>query len=146
MIIDNDPDSSVSYRTEDRAEWLAINAFAAHLLARFPDESFLRFGIYSLRDTLENTSWERRTQDGTKLADGDLTALNGLVPAAAQWILIAGKEMYANDFTVEDHSTCRKKWARWRQEFANVAEREGLETETKRMVKEAAEVMVRVSA
>ena len=99
-----------------------------------------------MRDTLENTSWERRTQDGTKVADSDLTALNGLVPAAAQWILIAGKEMYASDFTVEDHSTCREKWARWRQGFANVAEMGELEMETIKMAKEAAEMMVRVSA
>ena len=146
MTLDFDPDTSVSYQSEDRAEWVAINAFTAHLLVRFPDESFLRFGIYPLRDTLENTSWERRTQDGTKAADSDLTALDGLVPAAAQWILTAGREMYASDFTVEDHSTCREKWASWRQGFANVAEMERLDMETRRMAKEAADVMVRMSA
>ena len=69
-----------------------------------------------------------------------------MVPAAAQWILIAGKEMYASDFTVEDHLTCREKWAKWRQRFANVAETEALEKETRRLAKEAAIMMVRVSA
>ncbi|KAL9121959.1 MAG: hypothetical protein Q9187_001484 [Circinaria calcarea] len=121
-------DTSAIYHSEDYTQWINITAWAARLLTRLPNESFLRFGFYTIQET--TLSFNPRV-------------LDGLVPAAAQWILISGQEMYASDFSIPELGMPRSReaWGRWRQGFTEAARNEELVEETRMIAQEAAERM-----
>ncbi|KAJ8082469.1 hypothetical protein PM082_008324 [Marasmius tenuissimus] len=78
-----------NYTDEDdetkRTQWANLNAFVSRIVvAQLSD--FELYAIWTLRDALESP----------ELDEGD-ASLNGHVPAAAQWIFIAGSLIYEND-------------------------------------------------
>ncbi|KAL9118834.1 MAG: hypothetical protein Q9187_004615 [Circinaria calcarea] len=138
-----DSDTSAAYHSEDCTQWININAWAARLLHRLPDESFLRFGFYTIREALESTSPPQQSQTEEATLSANSRALDGLVPAAAQWILISGQEMYASDFSISELGMPRSReaWGRWRQGFTEAGRNEELDEETRMIAQEAAERM-----
>ncbi|KAL9113486.1 MAG: hypothetical protein Q9187_007625, partial [Circinaria calcarea] len=95
-----------------------------------------------MRDPLESTSQPQQSQTG-ETTSSDSRALDGLVPAAAQWIMISGREIYESGFSIPelDMPPSRESWARWRQGFTEAGSNEKLEEKTRRIAREAAETM-----
>ena len=107
----------------------------------------MNFGLWSLRDALEE-----EYEDGS--------ALDGYIPAAAQWIFYAGSLLYAcEDEIVSDpiggdpyrggdlwtgkHGFCKERWQFWKVRFEWAAGSD-LQLETKRIAREAVDVMNKI--
>lgn len=95
-----------------------------------------------MRDALESTSQPQQSQTG-ETTSSNPRALDGLVPAAAQWIMISGREMYESGFSIPelDIPPSRESWGRWRQGFTDAGRNEKLGEETRRIAREAADIM-----
>ena len=110
------------------------------MATRLTDESLTRFGFYSLREALEQTCWQRECQTGDSLTPSeDIRALDGLVPAAAQWILLAGREILGSKY--DENMSGRESWPEWKNRFIRVGRTEGLEEVTKKIARDAVRAM-----
>ncbi|KAG7095086.1 hypothetical protein E1B28_005874 [Marasmius oreades] len=113
---------------EARAQWVNLNAFVARIAVAHI-AGFELYAIWSLRDAFEGTEFAERG-----------APLNGLVPAAAQWILIAGRLMYHSQrvwivptnqgdparggslIPVIKKGFSKERWAFWRKGFEIVSQ------------------------
>ncbi|KAF9261120.1 hypothetical protein L218DRAFT_544881 [Marasmius fiardii PR-910] len=120
--------------------WVNRNAFAAQITVAHVDD-FELYAIWTLRDALEETKVN--------------TSLNVLVPAAAQWIFIAGRLIYQSErewvlppnqgdparggSLIPDikKGFSKERWAFWKKGFEGIGEDSGEQKETKRIATEA---------
>ncbi|KAK8016809.1 hypothetical protein PG993_014998 [Apiospora rasikravindrae] len=159
-----------------RQAWLNQNAFLAKLTARAGDVEIFREqrqrGGVCLRRSLERTPGDDNEDGDDKEEEGDdyeeeedeeeiedpstqITVLDVLVPAAAQWIqhcprvlyekAVAGGEMDSEyDHNGTNFGTkmgwSLERWEYWRKRF-EVSTMDELEEGTRRIAKEAAEIM-----
>ncbi|MCJ1359944.1 MAG: hypothetical protein MMC33_009947 [Icmadophila ericetorum] len=131
---------------EVRERWLNLNAFTARLTLHLPDDEIIRFGMYTLSDALAQKKWLRRDRFFRTWYDEDPDAANGHIPAAAQWILLAGEYLYMSKFTTTPGMpTCKDYWVTWRQMFHRVEitidEESGVEEQTRKWAIMAGEGM-----
>lgn len=108
----------------------------------------MHFGLWSLREALEDYH-------------KDISKLDGLLPAAAQWIFHAGELIYGceeeiapdpqsgdpykgGDLWAGKHGFCKERWQLWRQRFDWAAESADLQAETKRAAREAVVAMGKI--
>ncbi|KAL0577541.1 hypothetical protein V5O48_004439 [Marasmius crinis-equi] len=133
----------------DESRWANINAFVARIVnARLLD--FDMYAIWSLREALESSD----------LSKGD-GSLNGLIPAAAQWIFIAGSFIYQSDrewnpppnqgnparggplIADVKQGFSKERWAFWKKGFETVSKNTGdpVAEKTREMAREAIEKM-----
>jgi hypothetical protein len=126
--------------SEEATEWINLNAFAARLL-NLGTNSWALFALWELRAALEEP------------CDG--LALECNVAVATEWIIHAGKPLYASAVTIEednDHSKaangpfyegndmlCLERWRFWKWRFGELGEQ--LEANTKQMALETRERM-----
>ena len=144
---DLDPPWDRADQSETRRRWKNLNAFAARLTTA-KCQDFLNFGLWSLRDALE----QKQT---------DILSLDGHAPAAAQWMLHAGQAIFECEEEIKPsatggdpyrpgelwsgkHGFCRKRWEFWKQRFAWVAEVGRLDNETRACAREAFMAMGRI--
>lgn len=137
-------DNNLATNTGKQQEWVNINQFTAKLSAtKVPQFNQLSRGGFVLRDTLENVSIDSKE-------------LDGLVPAAAVWIKIVGKEIYQSEGTMEgeyDYITSdwkgekgwsKARWVFWRERFTTMGKSEALSETTRDVANEAAELMKKI--
>ena len=152
FFIDFDPPPSDLDRTTSRLKWLSIDALAARITAFQCDTDFKVFGIWSLREALEDGSWE---EDGPQEI---LSTLDGSVPAAGQWIFYAGRTIFACEDESEPsprggdpmrggalwngkHGYCEERWGLWKKRFEWVQGVVTLSASTKEIAKKAVAAM-----
>lgn len=155
-----------------------MNAFTARLAtARI---GFDLYAIWALRQALEDEPWSNASdstnEESTEsqvMSEGDrlrkltykeqqlLFVLDGLVPAAAQWIFYAGHFIYNSQQEWEKSETrgdparggdkwngkkgfCKERWDFWKSRFSWVAELPELMDETKTIATQAVAAMINV--
>lgn len=162
---DAHPPASDDDRDKVRQQWVNVNAFAAKLTAADVTVSKL-FAIWGFREALEDECWDPPFNPAAsdevcrvaKLYGSTIGILDGLVPAAAQWIFHAGplvfqcQEEYPPGARGGDpagggnlwkgkHGFCRERWQLWKSRFQWVAEKQSLREGTRAVAKEAVDVM-----
>ncbi|OCK80675.1 hypothetical protein K432DRAFT_381990 [Lepidopterella palustris CBS 459.81] len=135
--------------------WTNVNAFVARL-TREGLADFWLYAIWAMRPALEekHSDYEVAHKRATAAVNMD-----ALVPAAAVWVLVAGRELWEKreDLTRTNKNEgdpakggemwkgksefSRERWAFWRRRFGEEAENGELSEETRRIAKEAAERM-----
>lgn len=163
-----DPPPSDKDRDEVRQQWININAFAAKLTAAHVTDLKL-WAIWAFRDALEDEPWNRsfnpeeidKARREAKLYGRTIDILDGIVPAAAQWIFHAGhlvfqcQEEYppgahtgdparGGDLWKGKHGFCKERWQLWKARFQWVTEAQELREETRVVAKEAVDVMEKI--
>ena len=161
--IDFDPTPDDPDQSKCRSQWLNINAFAARITAGSCAAEFSLFGLWSLREALEeeplqDDAWSRWAE-----ADPDkiLSKLDGSVPTAAQWIFHAGRALFTCEDQIEPSPNrgnpmkggalwggksgfCRERWDLWKKRFEWVQGVTTLEASTKEAAKKAVEAMEQI--
>lgn len=132
----------------DSAQWASMNAVLAKLHARTEIQKLDLRGLFAMIDALE---WER-----------DAAALDDLVPAAAVWVIFAGKALKSNIIPYAQHpydgGTSRlpwsvgplwkgikifsnERWQFWRERFGVVRAVEGVSNLTREWADKACVAM-----
>ncbi|KAL9029172.1 MAG: hypothetical protein Q9196_002566 [Gyalolechia fulgens] len=132
-------------------QWTSMNAFVAQLTVA-DVANYSLYCIWALRVALEDVPGQRSSV-------GDVTDLDHHVPAAAVWILVAGRVIYTEwlRWGVEESEITGvkggtlwgmrgfgpKRWVFWKDRFGWVARQEEVEVkeETRRLAKMAAQRM-----
>lgn len=139
----NDDDPQVNSR-----RWTSLTALMAHMCMRHHDLSnpYL-YGLDNIRSALEQESWS--SSSGIPISP--LLALDVEVPAAAQWILIAGDKIFEcidnEQFTTrlensdlwqrEISLSSKERWNLWRRRLHSISEMKDLRNETRAVAKKA---------
>jgi hypothetical protein len=127
-----------------------------------------------LRKTLEKAPWEKFHHEDIEqelqdldsdeddeycevrdrlLEEIDVRALNGWVPAAAQWIKHCGKEIYAmegsmgREFPTKwtgSEGWSQERWAFWRERFDWISQVTALDRKTRRIAREMVQEMASI--
>ena len=146
VFTDFDPPPGTPDRANQRRLWINLNAFIARLTASSMP-SLVNFGLWSMRDALED-EYE------------DTSVLDGYLPTAAQWIIYAGRLLYTcedeiapdplggdpyrgGDLWTGKHGFCKERWQFWKQRFEWAA-RTDLHLETKKIGREAVDIMSKI--
>lgn len=116
--------------------WVNINAFYAQLHA-LDGGTMSMFCTWAMRDTFGSTP------------STDYEALDCLVPAAAQWIILGGQNILREtllppekgDTPSDKQSWTLASWHHWRDEFRKMSQESNLQTETRSTAKRAADLM-----
>jgi hypothetical protein len=149
-------DSSISTSSTEQGAWMNLNIFSAKLSAtKIPALDELDRGGNTLRDTLENIQ--------SNSSGEDLKIFNGLIPAAAVWIEICGKEIYAQEGEIaggwpgDDNETSewngkrgssKERFAFWRSRFQDLStyHKGGINEEVRKTSRETADLMVKIES
>lgn len=124
--------------------WINFNAISARLVANAMGNVDIVFGFFILRDGLEETL----SADAIKVEPS----------AAAQWILLAGKQIFKADNAMMEHhwerglakeselwkgavGFSRTRWNVWRRRFGELSERDDITNEVKNILDQAARKM-----
>lgn len=119
------------------------------------------FGLWSLREALEEGSWNEDGRLAEDSSDEVQSTLDGSVPAAAQWIFHAGRAIFACDEQVEPSPQggdpmrggalwngksgfSKERWSLWKKRFEWVQGVGTLAASTKEMAKEVVEAMEQI--
>lgn len=151
-----------------RLEWKNLNAFAARITASHCKKDFKLYGLWSLREALENELWIGTANVGpNEVQPEDLPhersihVLPGLVPAAAQWIFHAGRVLFTCQEEIlptskggdpmrggtlwnGKHGFCQERWGLWKKRFEWVQGVDGLDAYTKEVARNAVEEMEKI--
>lgn len=155
LFTDFDPPPGDPDQTSSRLRWLNVNAFAARITACQCAAEFQTFGLWSLREALEEGSWE---EDG---ANEVQSTLDGSVPAAAQWIFHAGRAIFACELEIEPSPRVgdplrggalwdgksefsKERWSLWKKRFEWMQRVPTLAASTKEISKKAVEAMEQI--
>lgn len=114
------------------------------------------YGLWTLRVALENGSSNGPSSD-------DLQLLDFVVPAAAQWILHAGKAIFnCGDVVQEDeiqgndlatvglwkgkHGFCKERWTLWKKRFELAHSVEELNAVSREVARQATKAMEEIES
>ncbi|KAL8714487.1 MAG: hypothetical protein Q9225_006563 [Loekoesia sp. 1 TL-2023] len=122
-------------------QWTSMNAFVAQITVAGVID-FKNYCIWAMNDALEDIP-------GRRSVPGPITKLDRHVPAAAVWILVAGKMLYTEwlGLGVEGERTPQglgsERWRFWKERFGWVARQDEVEIkdETRGFARTAAERM-----
>ncbi|KAK7962063.1 uncharacterized protein PG986_002888 [Apiospora aurea] len=98
-------------------------------------------------DESEEGEDEEEEEEDSEDPNLQITVLDVLVPAAAQWIRFCPRELYEKEYDCNGTNFGTKmgwgleRWEYWRNRFEEVFTMESLEEDTRRIAKEAAERM-----
>ena len=139
-------------------EWVNLNAFLARITAgQVVDMKHM--AIWTLRSALEDEMWNR--QFPAAMSSVGLThkttihILDGLLPGAVQWILLAGRVVHnaeddygtiahGGDLFTGKEGFSRERWDFWMTRFRWVQEQSELDQETRDLASKAVEVMANI--
>lgn len=136
--------------------WANVNAF----IALVTDKSIADFWLYAIWAMLDALEDDAPRIGGNHHQVTVATKLDALLPVAAVWVQIAGKQMYEkaqladadrrdiSAVEAEEDSDKRdftkKRWALWKRQLSIMALRDYLSVETKQLMFETVEVMERI--
>jgi hypothetical protein len=154
------PGAGAGYTAPERSAWTSYNYFLARLTQEMLFDSSL-FAIWTLNEALERNysdNDENRHKPATRVEKFD-----AFVPAAAAWILGAGKALYEKDEDVDPKHArketkledlkegerlwpasarfSKERWAFWKSRFDQFSGMEEVEEETRKVASEAVETM-----
>lgn len=153
LFIDFDPPPDDPDQANARLRWKNINAFAARITAFPCANTYKTYGLWSLRQALEDDAQENGYEY--------LPTLDGSVPAAAQWIFHAGQVIFACEDKIEPSRQrgdplrggalwkgksefSKERWSLWKTRFEWMQGVETLAASTKEIAKKAVEAMEQI--
>lgn len=139
------PGCGAGFSVPEIHAWANVNAFVAAITKKGLDD-FCLYAIWVMRDALEDHHEDASTSYGFVTV---AMKLNALVPAAAVWVLVMGKELLEKDDSVPSNpsqgepswkgtnAVCKDRWRFWKARFQGLSRREDLMSETKEIAAEA---------
>lgn len=146
---DLDSPNSTTIATE-AAAWASLNFFLANVTQAGIQDFVLYFAVWALRAALEDEI----------SAETEPHKFDARVPAAAAWVVYAGKDLYRREVDLTPTGNggspgrggplwsgkaelSKARWAFWKERFGAVKDAEGVQEATKLAAKEAVEAMER---
>ncbi|PVH96886.1 hypothetical protein DM02DRAFT_658815 [Periconia macrospinosa] len=133
-----DPDPQDAWKEQARTEWINLNHFVA-LLFSAGVNTLSNFGEQSLKMTLKRGSW-RVNWTGQENTSDSIIALEGHAMAAANWIIVSGRQLY------ENCSDVRTEFATLHANLTWIIELDGLNSDIKSKLQEAKTTMDKIRA
>ncbi|RDL32008.1 uncharacterized protein BP5553_09410 [Venustampulla echinocandica] len=148
----NSPDGDMSL-AERRRLWAAINAFLARRCIRHGTYHDLHRGLVAIRTALEEEPWNGQ-ESQPSASQSSIYSLDAEVPAAAEWILIAGRLIYnyideerfsalasTTDLWKGKPRFSKERWAFWKSRLRWIEIQAKLADNTRSVAKKAADEM-----
>ncbi|KAF2689368.1 hypothetical protein K458DRAFT_439719 [Lentithecium fluviatile CBS 122367] len=157
------PGGGAGYTAPEVSAWASCNYFLARLTQDGLFDSSL-FAFWTLSEALEQNITDSGEEDD--MAATMVQKIDAFVPAAAVWVIGAGKALYEQKEDnhpkhgkkatmledLKDHESMwprsarfsRERWAFWKQRFGEIAAMETIGEETRKVANEAVRAMEKI--